>query len=182
MNHKSLSSLASVDTETGDYTAVIETPKGSRNKYAYDDECLAFRLRGILPEGSSFPYDFGFVPSTLGDDGDPLDVLVLMDAPAAVGCVLSARLIGVIEAQEREKDGKWEENDRLLAVATHAHTHSEVKTIDDLRPQMVDEIEAFFENYNRQNGKDFKQTGRAGPKKATKLVEDGMKAFRKKKT
>ncbi len=92
-----------------------------------------------------------------------------MDAPAPVGCVLSARLIGVIEAKEREKDGEWEQNDRLLAVASHAHTHAGVKNVDDLRPQLVDEIEAFFENYNRQNGKEFKPIGRSGPTRAAKL-------------
>jgi inorganic pyrophosphatase len=77
-----------------------------------------------MPKGSYFPYDFGFIPSTLGDDGDPLDVLVFMDDPAPVGCVLTIRLIGAIEAKQQEKGGDWERNDRLLAVATHAHTHT----------------------------------------------------------
>src|ERR1700681_3262184 len=66
--------------------AIIETPKGCRNKFDYDPESGLFMLGGLLPEGMLFPFDFGFVPSTLGEDGDPLDVLVLMDAPADVGC------------------------------------------------------------------------------------------------
>ena len=108
----------------------------------------------MLPEGSAFPYDFGFIPSTLGEDGDPLDVLVLMDAPAPVGCVLTVRLIGVIEAKQRDKDKEWIENDRLLAIATHAHEHGDIKHLSDLPPRLLDEIEAFFGNYNALHGKE----------------------------
>lgn len=132
-----------------------------------------------MPEGSTFPYDFGFIPSTVGD-GDPLDVLVLLDSPAPVGCVLTVRLIGVIEARQRENAGEWIRNDRLLAVATHAHTHAHVKDLADLRPHIVDEIEAFFSNYNAQKGKSFKPLDRAGPKKACKLVDHGIAAFHRK--
>lgn len=176
-----LSCLPVVDPETGDITAVIETPKGSRNKYDYDDRCAAFRLGGVLPEGSSFPFDFGFVPSTLGEDGDPLDILVFMDAPAPVGCVLTVRLIGVIEAKQRKRGEDWIKNDRLLAVATHAYTHEHEKDLDDLRPHLLDEIEAFFKNYNDLRGKDFKPLDRSGPKRARKLVEEGAEAFRRKR-
>jgi inorganic pyrophosphatase len=113
-----LSHLPSFDPKTGDLTVVIETPKGSPNKYDYDSRYGAFRFAAVLPEGMSFPFDFGFVPSTLGDDGDPLDVLVLLDASTPVGCILSARLLGVIKARQREGEGVWIQNDRLLAVAT----------------------------------------------------------------
>ncbi|HEX7967054.1 MAG TPA: inorganic diphosphatase [Stellaceae bacterium] len=175
-----LSSLPAIDRETGDFSVVIETPKGSPNKYDYDATYSAFRLAGVLPEGQSFPYDFGFIPSTLGEDGDPLDVLVLLDAPVAVGCLLTARLIGVIEAEQRENDRRWVRNDRLLAVATHAHTHRHIRSLADLRPKLVDEIEAFFVNYNRAKGKKFKPRKRGGPKEAAKLVKRGMAAFEKK--
>ena len=77
--------LAFAPTSNGpddDLIAVIETPKGSPNKYKYDETCGAFRLNMVMPKGSFWPYDFGFIPSTLGDDGDPLDVLILMDEPA----------------------------------------------------------------------------------------------------
>src|SRR3984893_11401569 len=82
--------------------AIIETPKGRRNKFDYDPEFEMFTLGGLLPEGLAFPYDFGFIPSTLGDDGDPLDVMVVMDEPAHVGCLLDVRLVGVIEAEQTE--------------------------------------------------------------------------------
>jgi inorganic pyrophosphatase len=173
--------MPAFDRATGDLTVVIETPKGSPNKYDYDPGCGAFRLAGVLPEGQYFPYDFGFVPSTLGEDGDPLDVLVLLDAPVPVGCVLTARLIGVIEAEQHDGGEGTIRNDRLLAVATHAHTHQHVKTLADLRPKMVDEIEAFFVDYNRAKGKKFKPLKRAGPKAAAKLVKAGMRALAKKR-
>ena len=82
---------------------VIETPKGSRNKYAWDREQQIFALKKVLPEGMAFPHDFGFIPSTEGDDGDPIDVLVLMDQPVFTGCLVKARLIGVIEGKQAEK-------------------------------------------------------------------------------
>src|ERR1700686_915727 len=76
---------------------VIETPKGCRNKYAFDPKLRSFKLSRVLPDGMVFPYDFGFVPSTLAEDGDPIDVLLLMDAPAFPGCVVDSRLIGGME-------------------------------------------------------------------------------------
>jgi len=76
---------------------VVETPKGSRNKFAFDPDQHLFQLKKVLPTGMAFPYDFGFVPSTKAEDGDPIDVLVLMDEPAFPGCVLNCRPIGVIE-------------------------------------------------------------------------------------
>jgi inorganic pyrophosphatase len=95
-----------------------------------------------------------------------------------VGCVLTIRLIGVIEAKQRKKRETWIRNDRLLAVATHAHTHAHVENLDDLRPRLLDEIETFFQNYNALNGKEFKPTARSGPKKARRLVDDGAQTFR----
>ena len=82
-------------SKTGELHVFIDTPKGSRNKYEYDVEYNLFTLGGVLPAGAVFPFDFGYVPSTEGGDGDPLDVLVLMDEPAFVGCLVPARLLGV---------------------------------------------------------------------------------------
>ena len=158
-------------------TVVVETPRGSRSKYNYDERYGAFRLGGVLPAGMSFPHDFGLIPSTVGEDGDPLDVLLLLDAPVVVGCIVAARLIGVIEAEQREDDGKWVRNDRLLAVATRSRSHAEIRRLDDLRPQLVEEIEAFFAQYNRLNGKEFKPTGHGDGDKARRLVEAAQARF-----
>src|SRR6202522_1921216 len=111
--------------------AIIETPKNRRNKFDYDPESNLFKLGGLLPEGMMFPFDFGFVPSTLGDDGDPVDVMVLMDAPAHVGCLIEVRIIGVISA-EQTQDGKTETNDRLLGVAVHSYEHEDLQSISDV--------------------------------------------------
>src|SRR3984885_2053839 len=100
---------------------VIETPKGSRNKFALNADEHVFELKKVLPAGMEFPYDFGFVPSTLADDGDPVDVLVLMDEPAFPGCVLKCRLIGVIEGEQGKKKDV-ERNDRIIAVEKEAHS------------------------------------------------------------
>src|SRR5271166_1679731 len=143
--------------------AIIETPKGSRNKFDYDPDSKLFMLGGLLPEGMMFPFDFGFIPSTLGEDGDPLDILVLMDAPAHVGCLIEVRIIGIIEARQTE-DGKSESNDRLLGVAIHSYDHDDLESIDDLSKTLMDQVEAFFISYNKQRGKKFKVTGTGGPK------------------
>ena len=175
-----LSQLDAFDPETGDLNAIIDTPKGSRNKYKYDEERNIFKLKGIMPAGSIFPFDFGYVPSTLGEDGDPLDVLVLMDEPAFVGCVVPARLIGVIEAEQTEETGETSRNDRLIAIAAHSHNHKELKSLEQISDNLVDEIEHYFVSYNQIRGKQFKPIGRYGPRRANELVEDGINLYRRK--
>ena len=156
---------------------IVETSKGSRNKITFDPERGLYELSGVLPVGASFPYDFGFVPSTLGDDGDPLDVLLLMDEPVFAGCLVPARLIGVITAEQEERGGERERNDRLLAVAAKSRTHEEVRTIADLAESLVEEIEHFFASYNEIKGKRFTATGRKGPRAARNIVDAGAARF-----
>jgi len=148
---------------------VIETPKGSRNKFAFDPDEHIFELKKVLPVGMTFPYDFGFVPSTKADDGDPVDVLVLMDEPAFPGCVLSCRPIGVIEGEQGDKKNK-ERNDRIVAVEKDARSWEDVKTIDDLGKQFARELEEFFVNYHKLSGKQYRVLGLKGPDQARKLV------------
>jgi inorganic pyrophosphatase len=163
--------------DEGQLNVIIETPKGSRNKFNYDEETGLFKLGGVLPAGASFPFDFGFVPSTLGGDGDPLDVLVLMDEPAFTGCLVRVRLVGVVKAEQTERDGETTRNDRLIGVAAESRLHKGVRTLKGLGPALLDEIEHFFVSYNDFKGKRFKPLGRFGPKKATELVEEGRKEF-----
>ena len=170
------SRLPARDPESKDLNVVIETPKGCRNKYKFDEKAGLFALGGVLPAGAVFPFDFGYVPATRGEDGDPLDVLILMDEPAFVGCVVPARLIGVIEAEQTERDGKRERNDRLIAVATNSHNHHDLRSLKDVSDSLLDEIEHFFVSYNESRGKRFKPLGRFGPGRAEKLVRQGMKA------
>ena len=153
---------------------VIETPRGSRNKYSFDEKQHVFLLKAALPAGMVFPYDFGFVPQTRGEDGDPLDVLVLMDEPVFPGCALLVRLIGVMEAEQTE-NGKTNRNDRLLAVAETAHLYSDFQTIDDLPKQTRTEISDFFSNYHKLQGKESQTLVWKGPSRARKLIEQGMR-------
>jgi inorganic pyrophosphatase len=152
---------------------VIETPKGSRNKYAFDPEQRVFKLKRVLPAGMTFPYDFGFVPSTKAEDGDPVDVLVLMDEPAFPGCLLECRLIGVIEG-EQEEDGKKERNDRIVAIEQSNHSFADISQINDLGKQFLREIQMFFVNYHELQGKKFRVLGIRGPSQARKCIQKGL--------
>ena len=169
--------LPAVDKESGHLNAIVDTPKGSRNKFKYDEELGLFKLAGTLPVGNVFPFDFGYIPSTKGDDGDPVDILILMDEPAFTGCLVLAKLIGVIEAEQTEH-GKTNRNDRLIAVAADSRNHSHVRFLGDLNSNLLHEIERFFISYNETKGKQFRILSRVGPERAQALVDVGMKKFR----
>lgn len=172
---RSLAQLSPFNRKNKTLTVIIETPKGSRNKFTFDEQLALFKLGGVLPAGAVFPFDFGFVPSTKGQDGDPLDVLLLMDEPAFPGCLIEARLLGVIEAEQTEQE-ETVRNDRLIAVAAEAHTHREVESLDDLPERLLEEIEHFFVSYNEFKGRRFLPLGRFGSERARKLVEEGIRA------
>ena len=153
---------------------VIETPRGSRNKYSFDDLQKIFVLKAALPAGMVFPYDFGFLPRTLADDGDPIDVLVLMDEPAFPGCALMARLLGVIEG-EQTANHQTTRNDRLVAVAETAHMYANIRSVNDLPRKSLREIEEFFVNYHRLQGKRYKLLAVKGEKTALTLIAKARK-------
>ena len=152
---------------------VIETPKGSRNKYAFDPKQKVFQLKRVLPAGMTFPYDFGFVPSTMAEDGDPVDVLVLMDEPAFPGCLLKCRVIGVIRGEQLSKDGK-ERNDRIVAIEKENHSFADIREINDLGGQFVRELEEFFVNYHELQGEKYRVLGVKGPDAAYKNIGKKM--------
>jgi inorganic pyrophosphatase len=171
--------LAPKDSEDDDIIqVVIETPKGSRNKYALDVRQKVFELTKVLPAGMVFPYDFGFIPSTLAEDGDPTDVLVLMDEPAFPGCLLKCRTIGVIEGEQGKKN-KAERNDRIVAVEQMNHSYAHVKHVDDLGKKFVKELEEFFVHYHELTGKVYRILDVKGPKEARRRIKDGMRALKK---
>lgn len=165
-----LTNLSPFDEE-GFVNAIIDTPKGSRNKFKFDERIGMFKLAGALPAGMVFPFDFGYVPSTKGGDGDPLDILILMDEPAFVGCLVPAKLIGVIEAEQTEDEGTTR-NDRLIAVAADSRNHSHVRFLGDLNDNLVHEIERFFISYNETKGKKFEVLSRSGPDAARTLIDE----------
>jgi inorganic pyrophosphatase len=161
-----------------DVHVVIDTPRGSRNKYAFEPALGVFALRHVLPAGAVFPFDFGFVPGTLGDDGDPLDVLVLLDDAAFAGCLVRSRLIGVIEA-EQAQDGRSGRNDRLVAVASASRSHAAVRELAQVDGAMLDEVERFFVSYNDARGRRFTPLGRHGAERARALVDAGIARARR---
>ena len=174
---RALDTLPAFDND-GNLQVIIETPKGSRNKFKYEPELRLFRLSGVLPLGAMFPFDFGFVPCTSAPDGDPLDVLVLMDEPAFVGCLLSARLIGVIEADQTE-NGETTRNDRLIGVAAASRDHRDIQHLEDLNANLLDEIEHFFVSYNTAKGKEFSIRARHGPDRAREIVVGARRPARR---
>jgi inorganic pyrophosphatase len=149
---------------------VVETQKECRNKYAFDEDLKSFRLKKILPFGMVFPYDFGFIPGTEGDDGDPLDAMILMDNPVFPGCVIRARLVGVIQGEQHE-NGKAERNDRFVAVEPTCREFKEVVDLVSLDQQLISEVQEFFVQYNRLEGRKYKLLGCAGASKAKKMVK-----------
>ena len=174
---KLLRKLRPFNRKSENLNVVIDTPKGSRNKYAFDFKINAYKLKTVLPQGTVFPYDFGSIPGTVADDGDPLDVLVLMDEPVFIGCLIEARLLGVIEAEQSEH-GKTERNDRLIAVAAESHTNGGLKSLHELDSKLIGEIEHFFVSYNDARGKKFKPIARKGPAVAKRLIRKQTKKRR----
>jgi len=167
------STLKPFNKKSGELNVIVETPKGSRNKYKFDEDHRVYMVHKVLPAGMAFPYDFGFVPGTRAEDGDPLDVLVLMDEPAFPGCLVCCRLVGVIEAEQTE-GGETIRNDRVIAAATKAHDYSNVKSISDIDPHLLKELEDFFINYNKTEGRKFKLLDCRGRAYARKRIEATM--------
>jgi inorganic pyrophosphatase len=163
------------EEEPGMVNVIIETPRGSRNKFTFDPETGLFKLGKILPAGTLFPLHFGFIPQTKAEDGDPLDVMVyLMDVPAYPGNLLTARLIGVIEGEQTEDDGKAVRNDRLLAVPSSADDAKEIESIKDISESFIEELTSFFSYYNKMSGKKYQLLKIKGPSVALKLVNKQM--------
>lgn len=173
-----LHALGPVDANRGVLNVVIETPRGRRNKYSYDHATGLFRLDGVLAAGAVFPFDFGFLPGTLAEDGDPLDVLVLMDEPAFPGCLVPARLLGVIEAEQTERDGATMRNDRLIAVAERDPLYGEFHSLASLGERTVGQIEHFFVSYNQIAGKRFRPLKRSGVPRARALIREAERCLR----
>jgi inorganic pyrophosphatase len=158
------------------FNIVVDTPKGSHNKFKYDEEHHCFRLSRVLPAGAVFPCDFGSIPMTLAEDGDALDVLVICEAPSFCGCLLSGRLIGTIAAKQKEK-GNTIRNDRLIAVPVTEVNDAAYTHIRDLPRAALDEIEHFLVSYNRAHGREYTPTRRGGPEQARKMVAAAQRRY-----
>jgi inorganic pyrophosphatase len=151
-------------------TAIIESPKGQGHKYDYEPETRCFKLMKVLPAGLVFPFDFGFIPKTKGEDGDPLDVVVISEIQSFAGCCMDCRVIGAIAAEQTEEDGEKVRNDRFLVIPEVSEQFKEVHELDDLPRGMVDQVENFFKNYNEQAGKKFEPIERIKAQQAFDMI------------
>jgi inorganic pyrophosphatase len=165
--------------KNGDAHIVVETPRGSAAKFEFDPDLQVFTLSKSLILGLTYPYDWGFIPSTKGEDGDPVDALVLHEAATAPGLVLRCKIIGVLEVLQSEKGKKDIRNDRLIAVPRESHREKADKDARQLPKQVRQEIEKFFVATDELEDKQIKFKGWKGPKSGQRLIDKAMKAFRK---
>jgi inorganic pyrophosphatase len=154
--------------------AIVETSQGSRSKYDYDREIGTLHLAAVLPAGMAFPLSFGFIPSTLGDDGDPLDILILSDEPLSPGASVTAQILGVLEADQTEK-GTAVRNDRLLAKVAQSHSWADIKEAQQLGTAFSGDLSKFFETYNALRGREFRLRRMAGSRTAWDLIKRGLR-------
>jgi inorganic pyrophosphatase len=158
---------------------VVESPAGSPSKLKYDPEVKAFELSHPLLKGLTYPFDWGFIPSTRGLDDDPLDVMLIHDAPTVPGLIVPSLVIGVLEMLQSEKGGKPFRNDRIFAVPVKSHREDDIKDVDDMSKRMRQELERFFMATASLEDKKLEFLGWKGPKAAERLVEEGCAAFKK---
>jgi inorganic pyrophosphatase len=165
-----------VRDENGNVYVVVETPRGSAAKLEFDPKLQVFTLSKSLILGLTYPYDWGFIPSTRGEDGDPLDALILHDVPTAPGLVLRCKIIGVLEVLQMQKELR---NDRLIAVPKDSHREQADKDARELPKQVRKEIEKFFIATDELEDKELKFLGWKGPKTGERLIDNAAALVRK---
>ena len=155
----------------GIINVLIEITAGSKNKYEYDKDLQAFALDRVLYSSVQYPYDYGFVPKTLADDGDPLDGMVLIDQPTFPGCIIAARPIGMLEMI----DG-GDRDEKILCVPDKDPRYAGVKSLKDVPPHRLDEIAEFFRSYKNLEKKVTEIRGWQDVDQVMPLVEQCIKA------
>jgi inorganic pyrophosphatase len=165
------------DGAPAEVNAVIEIPRGQTNKYEYDKQLNVFRLDRNLYSPVHYPGDYGFVPSTLSADGDPLDVLVLVDAPSFTGCVMTVRPIGVLKMIDQGS-----EDEKILAVGLNNPVFAEIKDYTELYPHLLLEIQHFFTVYKELEAKATRIQGWHDATKAREIVTECEERFAREKS
>jgi inorganic pyrophosphatase len=151
---------------------IVEIPKNSSNKYEYDAALGVFRLDRTLYSPMHYPGDYGFIPGTLADDGDPLDVLALVEEPSFSGCMIEVRPVGILNMVDNaEKDQK------VIAVPNRNPRYDQVHTMDQLFPHTRREIEHFFTIYKELEGKKTQMQGWGNPMEVREAIVRSRKAF-----
>lgn len=156
--------------------AIIEIPKDSANKYEYDGQLGVFRLDRTLYSPMHYPGDYGFIPGTLADDGDPMDVLVLVHRPTFPGCMVMVRPVGLLHMEDQK-----DHDQKIICVPNRDPRFEQVHTLDQLFPHTRRELEHFFAIYKELEGRITKSQGWGGPHEARKAIVDSRKAYLDKK-
>lgn len=154
---------------------IVETPKGATVKYTYDHKLARIELSKVMPAGLMFPFDFGFIPGTIGEDGDPLDVVIITEADTFPGCAVKCRIVGMMKATQRERGGEKMRNDRFIAVPLVSELYADIKEAKQLPSQILAQLENFFINYNEQAGKKFKPLSITGTKAALRQISKAQR-------
>jgi inorganic pyrophosphatase len=156
--------------------AIVETPKGSPYKFALEASLGIIAYSEAMPHGYVWPYDYGFIPQTLGGDGDPLDIVVLLEQPTFSGCLHKVRILGAIRLV---KNG--DENDRFVAAPLRAHGVTAwtdgFDTLADVPSDAREHLEQFLHGYSATQGNAVEITGSVEASDAMKLIQRGHKAF-----
>jgi len=171
MAPEKLKSLPALDH--GVLNVIVETSKGQRSKFKYDPKRGIFQLEKRLPLGLVFPFDFGFVPSTIGEDGDPLDALILGEEPTIPGTLVLCQLTAVLEAEQSEKE-ETKRNDRFIVTPLDAKSRKPLEPAIQFDKSLMDAVAEFFVVYNKLQGKAFHKLGIRGTKRAHELMEQGI--------
>jgi len=150
--------------------AVVETPRGSHVKLEFDPKLKVFTLAKPLLAGLTYPYDWGFIPSTEAPDGDPLDILIIHDAATYPGLVLECKPIGVLEVKQTS-NGKTERNDRVFAVPDRAPFEGDLQDVRHLPARAIEELEKFFQATDALEAKTLEFKGWRGPATAVKMIK-----------
>lgn len=153
---------------------LVEIPKGSRNKYEFDERTGTFRLDRVLYSSVHYPTDYGFVPQTRAEDGDHLDVLLIVNEPTFTGCLVPARPVGVLRMRD-EKGVDY----KILAVPTGDPRFAQVQDLEDIPPHLLTEIENFFNIYKTLEGKETHTDGWEGVLRAQAVIADAVERFRR---
>lgn len=161
--------------DDGSVNVVVETPAGCRCKLKYEAESALFTVSKFLPQGFVFPFDFGFLPGTQADDGDPVDVMLVAEAGTVPGCVVPARLIGALVAEQTDRQAKVVRNDRILAVPLVSRQYAGLSRLKHIPPALREQIEYFLTSYGVLDGKVLRITGLRGPKAAMTLVRGALR-------
>lgn len=154
-------------------TVVVEIPKGSRNKYEYKKDTESFKLDRVLYSPFHYPAEYGFIPQTLWDDGDPLDVLIIMDQPTFPGCLIDVRPVGVMRMVDDN-----ESDDKILAVPLDDPRFNDITDIDDLPDYYLKEIIHFFSEYKTLEDKTVEITGWENSENAKDAILHAIKLFK----